>query len=44
MKIVSSPAIVPTTSGQRALSSAIATVCAVPTDVRSTVSVGPAAR
>ena len=37
MKIVSSPAMVPMTSGQRALSSAMATLWAVPTDVRSTV-------
>ena len=44
MKIVSSPAMVPMTSGQRALSSAMATLWAVPTDVRSTVNVGPAAR
>ena len=42
MKIVSSPAIVPTISGQCALSIAMATLCAAPVVVRSTVSVGPA--
>ena len=44
MKIVSSPEIVPTTSGQRALSMATATLCAVPIVVLTTVSDGPAVR
>jgi len=42
MKMVSSPEIVPTTSGQSALSIAAATVCAEPVAVRSTVSEAPA--
>ena len=37
MKIVSSPEMVPTTSGQRAVSIATATLCAAPMVVRSTV-------
>ena len=43
-KIVSSPEIVPTTSGQLALSMATATLLAAPTVVRTTVSEGPAVR
>ena len=44
MKIVSSPEIVPTTSGQLALSMATATLWAVPVVVFTTVSDGPAVR
>ena len=44
MKIVSSPEIVPTISGQLALSMATATLCAVPVVVLTTVSDGPAVR
>jgi hypothetical protein len=44
MKIVSSPEIVPTTSGQRAVSMATATLCAEPIEVFSTVRLLPAVR
>ena len=43
MKIVSSPEMVPTTSGHSALSMATATLCAAPMVVRSTVRDGPGA-
>ena len=44
MKIVSSPEIVPTTSGHRAVSMATATLCAEPMVVFSTVRLVPAVR
>jgi hypothetical protein len=44
MKMVSSPEMVPTTSGQRAVSMATATLCADPTVVFSTVRFVPAVR
>ena len=44
MKMVSSPEMVPATSGHSALSIATATLCAAPMVVRSTVSEGPARR
>ena len=42
MNIVSSPEMVPMTSGQRAVSMATATLCAAPTVVLSTVRLVPA--
>jgi hypothetical protein len=44
MKIVSSPEIVPTTSGHSALSMPSATLCAAPVAVRTTVIEEPARR